>query len=144
MRDHWDAYSGWLVHVHDHGDQHCGFGESAVHDQRDGIRAIEYRDRQGCGIGRRDYSPEGVSMNEWPKMAEDFGVCCLMMCLIWKLVDKWAGEFLAAHRQQAVAMTTMADAVKQSMTDSREILIAVRVQSQQIGDLKTLIEERLR
>jgi hypothetical protein len=83
-------------------------------------------------------------MNEWPKMAEDFGVCCLMMCLIWKLVDKWAGEFLAAHRQQAVAMTTMADAVKQSMTDSREILIAVRVQSQQIGDLKTLIEERLR
>jgi hypothetical protein len=83
-------------------------------------------------------------MSDWPTMAGGFGICCLMMGLIYKLVDKWAGEFLAAHKQQASAMTTMAESVKQSMTDSREILIAVRVQSQQIGDLKTLIEERFR
>jgi hypothetical protein len=80
-------------------------------------------------------------VNEWPKIVGDFGLSCFVLLLLWKTLDKWAGEFLVAHKQQAAAMTMLAESVKQSMSDSREILIAVRVQSQQIADVKRLLEE---
>lgn len=83
-------------------------------------------------------------MNEWPKVMEDFCVSCLLLILLWRFADKWAGPFLDASNKQAEAMTMLAESVKTSASDSREILIAVRVQSQQIGDLKTLIQERMR
>ncbi len=81
---------------------------------------------------------------EWAAPLANFGFGGLILFFAWKLADKWAAPFLEAHKKQAEAMTTLAESVKQSATDSREILIAVRVQSQMIGDLKALIQERQR
>lgn len=93
-------------------------------------------------------------MNEWGSMARivaDFGVAGVMaigMVLLYRLLDKFGGAFLAAQKDQAVAMAQQASAtaqqasattqqaaavaemvgmVKESQSDQREILIAVRV-----------------
>jgi hypothetical protein len=83
-------------------------------------------------------------VTEWAGPVANFGIAGLILFFAYRLIDKWAGPFLEAHGKLAGAMTMLAESVKQSSNDSREILLAVRVQSAMIGDLKALIEERLK
>ena len=82
------------------------------------------------------------------KAINEFGATALLCWLLWKLADKWLGEFLKASREQTVAMVTQATAVTQlaatvqaGQTDQHEVLLAVRVQSRSIRDMKELLEK---
>ena len=57
-----------------------------------------------------------------------------MALVVWKIVDKWAGQFLDAQKAQANAMGSLASAVKDGQTDQREVLIAVRVLARQMEE----------
>lgn len=74
------------------------------------------------------------------KMAGNYGVLGLMMVLIYRLVDKWAPQFLAAHQDQAKAMASLATAVKEGQGEQREILLAVRVLATKIEQQGEAIE----
>jgi hypothetical protein len=73
------------------------------------------------------------------RLLENFGASSLVAFVVWKIVDKWAGQFLEAQRGQANAMASLADAVKNAQTDQREVLIAVRVLARQIEEQKTFL-----
>jgi hypothetical protein len=82
------------------------------------------------------------------KAIQEFGSTALLCWLLWKLADKWLGEFLKASRDQTVAMVTQATAVTQlaqtvqaGQTDQHEVLLAVRVQSRSIRDMKEMLEK---
>jgi hypothetical protein len=82
------------------------------------------------------------------KTVQQFGSTALLCWLLWKLADKWLGEFLKASKEQTVAMVTQAAAVTQlaatvqaGQTDQHEVLLAVRVQSRSIRDMKEMLEK---
>jgi hypothetical protein len=81
------------------------------------------------------------------RLLENFGAGGLVAFVVWKIVDKWAGQFLDAQRVQANAMASLADAVKNAQADQREVLIAVRVLAREIEEQKAFligIEQELR
>ena len=78
-------------------------------------------------------------MDDWvwlQRLLENFGSGTLVAFVVWKVVDKWAGQFLEAQKAQANAMASLAEAVKNAQTDQREVLIAVRVLARQIEEQK--------
>ena len=77
------------------------------------------------------------------KLAADFGVMGVMIVgviLLYRLADKWAGLFLDAQKSQAAAMSSLATAVRDGQSDSREMLIAVRVLADRIDAHKGYLE----
>ena len=75
------------------------------------------------------------------KGMENFGIAGLMVVLIYRLVDKWAPQFLAAQQETAKSMLTLAGAVKEWQGEQREMLIAIRVLATEIGDVKGLLRD---
>ena len=57
------------------------------------------------------------------KLTENFGAAGLIAFVVWKIVDKWAGQFLAAQNAQAQATAALGAAVREGQVDQREILI---------------------
>ena len=68
------------------------------------------------------------------RAVENFGAAGLLAWLLWRIVDKWAGQFLSAQQSQANAMGSLAQAVREGQTDQREILIAVGVIGRRIEE----------
>lgn len=85
----------------------------------------------------------------------NFGIAGLICLLIYKLVDKWAPQFLAASQAtskalteqsvaltgQSKAMTDLATVVNEGHGQQREMLTAIRVLATEVGDLKGLVKE---
>jgi hypothetical protein len=83
------------------------------------------------------------------KLIQDFGVLgafIAALLLFYRLADKWAGQFLGVLRDQAKATVQQAEAtaqlaatVKDTQTDQRDILIAVRVLADRIDAQRTCL-----
>jgi len=74
------------------------------------------------------------------KVIENLGSTGLILFVIWKLADRWAGRFLEASVKQAGAMADLATAVKEGQGDSRETLLAIRVLATKIDDMKRAVD----
>lgn len=85
------------------------------------------------------------------KALGSIGVGGLIIWLLYKLVDRWAPQFLAAHQQQAKAMTDLAGAVREGREEQRDLVMAVRAlaakidqQTEHIDELETRVRERVK
>lgn len=83
--------------------------------------------------------------NLW-KMAENFGSTGLIIAAFYVLMNRWAGPFLLALRdhtqattQQAEAIASLANTVRESQSDQREVLIAVRVLASKMDQFERAI-----
>jgi hypothetical protein len=74
------------------------------------------------------------------KVIENLGSTGLILWVIWKLADRWAGKFLEASVRQAEAMGELAAAVKDGAGDARETLLAMRVLAGKIDDMKRSVD----
>jgi hypothetical protein len=73
-------------------------------------------------------------------MGENLASTGLILLVIWKLLDRWAGPFLDASLKQAGAMAELAAAVKEGQGDARETLLAMRVLATKIDDMKRSVD----
>lgn len=69
------------------------------------------------------------------KLAGNYGVAGLLIFLLYRLVDKWAPQFLTAHQAQARAMGELANAVKEGREEQQHVVIALRALATQVRDL---------
>lgn len=90
----------------------------------------------------------------WIASLKDFGIAGMMLFVAWKIADKWLALFLterqaqtkalmeqtAAVAKQATAVTQLATVVSESQRDQHEVLLAVRVQSREMGEMKELLQ----
>jgi len=74
------------------------------------------------------------------KVIENLGSTGLILWVIWRLADRWAGRFLDASMKQAEAMGELAAAVKEGQGDARETVLAVRVLAVKIDDMKRSVD----
>jgi hypothetical protein len=72
---------------------------------------------------------------------EKLGTTGLIIWVMWKLVDRWAGRFLEVQSKQAEAMGALADAVRGGQGEQRELLIAVRVLATKVDETKEWVKE---
>ena len=75
------------------------------------------------------------------RILENLGSAGLLIWVVWKLVDRWAGKFLEVQSAQAKAMGDLAGAVRDSLGDQRELLIAVRVLATKVEEQKQWLKE---
>ena len=75
------------------------------------------------------------------KVIENLGSTGLILWVIWKLADRWAGRFLEASMKQAGAMAELATAVKEGQGDSRETLLAIRVLATEVREMKRSVDQ---
>jgi hypothetical protein len=82
------------------------------------------------------------------KIIEQLGTTGLIIFVLWKLVDRWAGRFLAVQVQQATAMGEQAQAmaglcssIRDGQGEQMELLLAVRVMATKIDEVKTSTRE---
>jgi len=75
------------------------------------------------------------------KAVENLASTGLILWVIWKLLDKWAGPFLDAALKQASAMGALATAVKEGQGDSRETLLAIRVLATEVREMKRSVDQ---
>jgi hypothetical protein len=75
------------------------------------------------------------------KILGEFGTTGLLVLVGWRLLDRWAGPFLAAQNKQATAIAEMASAVKDGKDDQREVLIAMRVLSAKVEETKGWVKD---
>lgn len=72
----------------------------------------------------------------------NLGIAGLLVYVGWKLLDKWAAQFLLAQQQQASAMVDLAATLKASQGEQREVLLAVRALATQVERLTERIPDR--
>lgn len=75
------------------------------------------------------------------RSVETLGTTGLIIFVIWKLVDRWAGRFLEVQDRQASAMGELAAAVRDGQGEQRELLLAVRVLAQKVDETKQWVRE---
>jgi len=75
------------------------------------------------------------------KSLDNAGIAGFLIYLIYRLVDKWAPKFLDAQQKTAEAMLTLAGSVKDGQGEQREMAMAIRVLSTEIGDVKGMLRE---
>lgn len=82
------------------------------------------------------------------KIIETLGTTGLIVWVIWKLVDRWAGKFLdvqikqaTAMGAQAVSLGALAEGVRQGQGEDRELLIAVRVLATKVDETKAWVKQ---
>ena len=75
------------------------------------------------------------------KLVESLGTTALVIAVVWKLVDRWAGKFLDVQGLQAKAMGDLAAAVREGQGEQRELLIAVRVLATKVDETKAWVKE---
>jgi hypothetical protein len=88
-----------------------------------------------------------IQLIEGLKLFTNFGVAGLLVWFMWRLTDKWAGLFLGAQKdqaqamsQQAAAMTSLAAAMKEGQAEARDVLMAVRLLSDQMDRQRYVLE----
>jgi hypothetical protein len=75
------------------------------------------------------------------KIVENLGTTGLIIFVIWKMVDRWAGRFLEVQDRQAKAMGDLAACVRDGQGEQRELLIAVRVLATKVDETKAWVKE---
>lgn len=75
------------------------------------------------------------------KLIQTLGAPGLTIWCAYKLLDRWAPQFLAAHKQQAEAMAVLAEAVKSGQDGQKEVLLAVRVLAQKVDESTGWLKE---
>jgi hypothetical protein len=75
----------------------------------------------------------------WLGVVERLGSAGLFAWVLWKLLDKWGGKLVDAQEKQATALTGLAEAVKTSQTDQRDVLLAVRVLAVRMEELSRFV-----
>ncbi|HEX4311905.1 MAG TPA: hypothetical protein VHZ25_17880 [Acidobacteriaceae bacterium] len=79
------------------------------------------------------------------RLIQVLGVPGLAIWCAYKLLDKWAAQFLEVHRQQANAIQGLAESVKVNQDGQKEVLMAVRVLAakveESVGWMKELSEQ---
>jgi hypothetical protein len=80
-------------------------------------------------------------MSEITLLVEKLGTTGALLWVIWKLTNKWAEKFLDVQFKQATALSDLAGAVKENQGEQRELLLAVRVQSQKLEEMTGWIRE---
>lgn len=75
------------------------------------------------------------------KAVANLGTTGLLILVAWRLLDKWAGKFLAAQEAQAKAMSDLAGAVKEGQGEQREVLLAVRVLASKVDEVRDSIKD---
>ena len=75
------------------------------------------------------------------KACLNFGMAGLLVFIGWRIVDKWAGKFLAAQVKQAESMGKLATAVEGGQGEQRDIVLALRVVATQQAELKDWMRE---
>jgi len=86
-------------------------------------------------------------MNEYSvllKLVETLGSTGLILAIVWKLTDRWAGKFLEVSMTQARALGELAAGVKETQGEARELLLAVRVLATKIDDVKHAMDDLAR
>jgi hypothetical protein len=85
---------------------------------------------------------------DWQRIGENLGSTAMALAVAWRLVNKWAGQFLLLQRQQAesgerqaAAIAALAGAVGATREDQREVLIAVRVLAEKMDRQKESLAE---
>ena len=85
---------------------------------------------------------------DWQRIGENIGSTALALGVAWRLVNRWAAEFLKLARQQAesgerqaAAIGALAGAVGATREDQREVLIAVRVLAEKMDRQKESLAE---
>lgn len=73
--------------------------------------------------------------------AKELGTTGLIILVIWKMADRWAGKFLEVQNKQATAMESLAGAVRESSGEQRELLLAVRVLAAKVDETKGWIKD---
>lgn len=68
------------------------------------------------------------------KIIQGLGVPGLVTYVIYRLLDKYLGRFLSATEMQANAIQELAAAVKESASDQREVVMAVRVLTSKVEE----------
>lgn len=76
-----------------------------------------------------------------PRIIESMGAAGLLIFVLYRLMDKWAGKFLDALVAQATAMTDLAASVKESGDAGKEVLLALRVLSSKQEETKEWVKE---
>lgn len=74
------------------------------------------------------------------KVIENLGSTGLILFVIWKLADRWAGKFLETSIRQAGAIGELAASVKDGQGDARETLLAMRVLAAKIDEMKRSVD----
>lgn len=82
-----------------------------------------------------------MTIFEWISIGKELGLSSLIMVVAWMLVDKWAAQFLETQQKQAAAMISLSDGLKTAQSDQRDVLLAVRVQSVELKDVKDALHE---
>ncbi|KKM81376.1 hypothetical protein LCGC14_1330350 [marine sediment metagenome] len=75
------------------------------------------------------------------KIVESLGTTGLIIFVVWKLVDRWAGRFLAVQHKQAEAMGDLAASVREGQGEQREVLMAVRVLAAKMDEMQGWVKE---
>lgn len=82
------------------------------------------------------------------KLVSNLGSTGLVIFFGWKLVDRWAGRFLEAQKEQSAAMKTqaaamgeLAESVKDGQGEQHEILLAIRAQASKMDELKGWVRQ---
>lgn len=75
------------------------------------------------------------------RLIESLGMTGLVVVVVWKLVDRWAGRFLAVQDKQASAMGELASAVRDNQDEQREVVMAVRVLAGKVDETKGWVKE---
>lgn len=75
------------------------------------------------------------------KVVFSTGISGLLILLVWKFADKWAGRFLESSTAQAAALTSLAASVKDQHDEQREVLIAVQVMASKIDEVRGSVRE---
>ena len=83
-------------------------------------------------------------MNEYVellKAVSNLSFGALLLIVVWRIVDKWAGKFLGAQDKQAEAMVALATAVQAGQGDQREMLLAMRVMATKLDEMREWLHD---
>lgn len=69
------------------------------------------------------------------------GISGLLIWVVWRFSDKWAGKFLESANAQATALTSLAQSVKEQHTEQREVLLAVQVMASKMEEVKGSVRD---
>ena len=75
------------------------------------------------------------------KIIESLGTTGLVIFVVWKLVDKWAGKFLDVQNKQAVAMGDLAHSIREGQGEQQDLVLAVRVLASKFEEVRGWVKE---
>jgi hypothetical protein len=82
------------------------------------------------------------------RVVENLGVAGLLLFVVYKLADRWAGKFLTSFTEQSKVIVTqtgalvdLATAVRESHSEQRDLVLAVRVLATKVEATRGWVRE---